>query len=26
VPMACVQQLHQQGKRLPFGIEVVAGV
>jgi N-carbamoyl-L-amino-acid hydrolase len=24
VPMACVQQLHQQGKRLPFGIEVVA--
>lgn len=23
VPMACVQQLHQQGKRLPFGIEVV---
>jgi beta-ureidopropionase / N-carbamoyl-L-amino-acid hydrolase len=24
VPMACVQQLHQQAKRLPFGIEVVA--
>ena len=24
VPMAGVQQLHQQGKRLPFGIEVVA--
>jgi N-carbamoyl-L-amino-acid hydrolase len=24
VPMACVQQLHQQGQRLPFGIEVVA--
>ena len=24
VPMACVQQLHQQSKRLPFGIEVVA--
>ncbi|MEY4469702.1 MAG: N-carbamoyl-L-amino acid hydrolase, partial [Pseudomonadota bacterium] len=24
VPMACVQQLHQQQKRLPFGIEVVA--
>ena len=24
VPMACVQQLHQLGKRLPFGIEVVA--
>jgi len=24
VPMACVQQMHQQGKRLPFGIEVVA--
>ena len=24
VPMTCVQQLHQQGKRLPFGIEVVA--
>ena len=24
VPMACVQQLHQQGKRLSFGIEVVA--
>ena len=24
VPMASVQQLHQQGKRLPFGIEVVA--
>jgi len=24
VPMACVQQLHQQGRRLPFGIEVVA--
>ncbi len=23
VPMACVQQLHQAGKRLPFGIEVV---
>ena len=23
-PMACVRQLHQQGKRLPFGIEVVA--
>ena len=23
VPMACVQQLHQQGNRLPFGIEVV---
>ncbi len=24
VPMACVRELHQQGKRLPFGIEVVA--
>ena len=24
VPMVCVQQLHQQHKRLPFGIEVVA--
>ncbi len=24
VPMACVQKLHQQGQRLPFGIEVVA--
>ena len=24
VPMACVQQLHQLGQRLPFGIEVVA--
>jgi len=24
VPMACVQQLHQAGKRLPFAIEVVA--
>jgi N-carbamoyl-L-amino-acid hydrolase len=24
VPMACVQALHQQGKRLPFGVEVVA--
>ena len=24
VPMACVQKLAQQGKRLPFGIEVVA--
>jgi N-carbamoyl-L-amino-acid hydrolase len=24
VPIACVQQLAQQGKRLPFGIEVVA--
>ncbi|MEG0448018.1 MAG: 2-oxo-4-hydroxy-4-carboxy-5-ureidoimidazoline decarboxylase, partial [Comamonas sp.] len=23
VPMACVQQLHKQGKRLPFNIEVV---
>lgn len=23
VPMACVQALHRQGKRLPFGIEVV---
>lgn len=23
VPMACVQRLHQQGKRLPFAIEVV---
>ncbi|MEO5735569.1 MAG: 2-oxo-4-hydroxy-4-carboxy-5-ureidoimidazoline decarboxylase [Rubrivivax sp.] len=23
VPMACVQQLHQQQRRLPFGIEVV---
>ncbi|WP_372659108.1 2-oxo-4-hydroxy-4-carboxy-5-ureidoimidazoline decarboxylase, partial [Hydrogenophaga sp.] len=23
VPMACVQQLHAAGKRLPFGIEVV---
>ena len=23
VPMACVQQLHRQGQRLPFGIEVV---
>jgi N-carbamoyl-L-amino-acid hydrolase len=24
VPMACVQELHQRGQRLPFGIEVVA--
>jgi len=24
VPMACVQALHKQGRRLPFGIEVVA--
>jgi N-carbamoyl-L-amino-acid hydrolase len=24
VPMACVQDLHRQGRRLPFGIEVVA--
>ncbi len=24
VPMACVQALHKEGKRLPFGIEVVA--
>jgi beta-ureidopropionase / N-carbamoyl-L-amino-acid hydrolase len=24
VPMACVQQLHRQRQRLPFGIEVVA--
>jgi N-carbamoyl-L-amino-acid hydrolase len=24
VPMACVRELHNQGKRLPFGIEVVA--
>ena len=24
VPMACVQQLYQKGRRLPFGIEVVA--
>jgi beta-ureidopropionase / N-carbamoyl-L-amino-acid hydrolase len=24
VPMACVQDLHRAGKRLPFGIEVVA--
>ncbi len=24
VPMACVQQLHRLGQRLPFGIEVVA--
>ena len=24
VPMACVSELHRQGKRLPFGIEVVA--
>ena len=24
VPMACVQKLHAAGKRLPFGIEVVA--
>ena len=24
VPMACVSELHKQGKRLPFGIEVVA--
>ncbi len=24
VPMACVQALHQQSRRLPFGIEVVA--
>lgn len=23
VPMACVRELHRQGKRLPFGIEVV---
>jgi len=23
VPMACVSELHKQGKRLPFGIEVV---
>lgn len=24
VPMACVQALHRQGRRLPFGLEVVA--
>ena len=24
VPMACVRELHREGKRLPFGIEVVA--
>jgi len=24
VPMACVSELHKRGKRLPFGIEVVA--
>ena len=24
VPMACVGELHRQGQRLPFGIEVVA--
>jgi N-carbamoyl-L-amino-acid hydrolase len=24
VPMACVRELHRAGKRLPFGIEVVA--
>jgi beta-ureidopropionase / N-carbamoyl-L-amino-acid hydrolase len=24
VPMACVRELHRQGRRLPFGIEVVA--
>jgi N-carbamoyl-L-amino-acid hydrolase len=24
VPMACVRELHKDGKRLPFGIEVVA--
>ncbi|MBV2162749.1 MAG: 2-oxo-4-hydroxy-4-carboxy-5-ureidoimidazoline decarboxylase [Comamonas sp.] len=24
VPMACVRELHRSGKRLPFGIEVVA--
>ena len=24
VPIACVQQLHEAGRRLPFGIEVVA--
>lgn len=24
VPMACIQELYKQGKRLPFGIEVVA--
>ncbi|MCH8857028.1 MAG: 2-oxo-4-hydroxy-4-carboxy-5-ureidoimidazoline decarboxylase, partial [Proteobacteria bacterium] len=24
VPMACVRELHQAGKRLPFGIEVIA--
>jgi N-carbamoyl-L-amino-acid hydrolase len=24
VPMACVQELHQRGQRLPFGIELVA--
>ncbi|MDZ4162836.1 MAG: 2-oxo-4-hydroxy-4-carboxy-5-ureidoimidazoline decarboxylase [Burkholderiales bacterium] len=24
VPMACVRELHKEGKRLPFGIEVVA--
>ncbi len=24
VPMACVRELHRQGKRLPFGIEVIA--
>ena len=23
VPMACVRELHRQGKRLPFGVEVV---
>ncbi|GAD21600.1 2-oxo-4-hydroxy-4-carboxy-5-ureidoimidazoline decarboxylase [Acidovorax sp. MR-S7] len=24
VPMACVRELHRQGRRLPFGIEVIA--
>jgi N-carbamoyl-L-amino-acid hydrolase len=24
VPMACVRELHRAGRRLPFGIEVVA--
>ena len=24
VPMACVRELHRQGRRMPFGIEVVA--
>ena len=23
VPLACVQQLHQQGRRLPFGLEII---